>query len=220
MAKRATKAKAKPTRKKSPPKEPRALTPKQRLFAIEYLRDLNATEAAIRAGYSEKSAAMLGYQLLQIPIVREAIDTEMVDRAKRIKRDADGLLQRLWDEVDADIADLYDADGALKPVREWPMVWRKGLVAGMEIVTIAGAEPEEAGEMLEGQPHGGALKRSRKPEARIAKIKLSDRARRLELIGRHHGVQAWKDNVKTDIAEPLQKLAEAIAGKSIRPKDG
>lgn len=219
MAKRAATAKAKPARKKPAPKEPRVLTPQQKLFAIEYLRDLNATAAAIRAGYSAKSAQHLGYQLLQIPLVREAIDKEMLDRARRIKRDADGLLQRLWDEADADIADLYHDDGSLKPVREWPMVWRKGLVAGLEIVTIAGAEPEEAGETLEGQPHGGALKRSRKAEAQIAKIKLADRARRLELIGRHHGVQAWKDNVKTDIAEPLQKLAEAIAGRSIRPKE-
>src|SRR5690348_3923795 len=50
------------------------LTPKQGLFVNEYLIDLNGTQAAIRAGYSERSAASQADQNLLVPAVRRAID--------------------------------------------------------------------------------------------------------------------------------------------------
>ena len=59
------------------------MTPKQQAFVSEYLIDLNATQAAIRAGYSPKTAEQLGYQLLQHPSVRAAVDEalEKIGRA-------------------------------------------------------------------------------------------------------------------------------------------
>ena len=59
------------------------LTPKQKRFVAEYLVDLNATQAAIRAGYSEKRASEIGYQLLQKTTVQAAIQAAMADREKR-----------------------------------------------------------------------------------------------------------------------------------------
>ena len=53
------------------------LTPKQKLFVAEYLVDLNATQAAIRAGYSEKRASEIGYQLLRKTTVQAAIQEAM-----------------------------------------------------------------------------------------------------------------------------------------------
>lgn len=50
------------------------LKPKHRLFVAEYLKDHNATQAAIRAGYSEKSAASIGEELLRKPEIRDAVD--------------------------------------------------------------------------------------------------------------------------------------------------
>lgn len=61
----------------------RTLTPKQAAFVREYQVDLNATQAAIRAGYSEKTAQQQGYQLLQHPLVSEALQ-KVTDTAVQI----------------------------------------------------------------------------------------------------------------------------------------
>jgi phage terminase small subunit len=72
-----------------------ALSLKQERFVVEYLVDLNATAAAIRAGYSERTAAQKGYGLLQMPEVQEAITSENGDRQKRTKVTADQVVSEL-----------------------------------------------------------------------------------------------------------------------------
>lgn len=214
---------AKPAKKtKRKPGPPKKLTAMQRLFAMEYIVDLNGKRAAIRAGYSEKSAADLAHQLLRNPLVEAEIARQQAERMARIRMDADGLLVRLFEEADADIADLYEENGSLKPIQQWPPVWRKGLVAGIEIEEQYDNDEEEADPEFEPQAHGGALKRQVKPRratGRVAKVKLSDRVKRLELIGRHTAIQAWKDRKLIEADEPLRALAEAISGRSIRPKE-
>lgn len=59
------------------------MTPKQRRFVDEYMIDLNATQAAIRAGYSERTAEQLGYQLLQKTSVSEAVAARQHELAER-----------------------------------------------------------------------------------------------------------------------------------------
>lgn len=154
----------------------KGLTPKQARFVEEYLKDLNATAAAIRAGYSAKTAEWLGPRLATKSHVAAAIAAKMAERSQRTQVDADWLLRRLADIADADMADLYAEDGTLKPVREWPVVWRKGLVAGVEVV-------EEKG--------GGLLR----------KVKLADRLKGLELIGRHIDVGAFRDRVVNELVD-------------------
>lgn len=154
----------------------RKLTPKQQRFVDEYLIDLNASGAAKRAGYSAKTADQLGYQLLQHPSVADAISKGRQIQNTRAKVDAEWLLNRLTDVCDADLADLYDANGALKPIQQWPKIFRTGLVAGIET--------EQQYEMIDGK---------KVPCGVLHKIKLSDRAKREELIGRHHKVGAWVD---------------------------
>jgi phage terminase small subunit len=206
------------------PQAPPKLTEKQGAFAIEYVRDLNGTRAAIDAGYAPKAASQQAYQLLQIPSVRAEIDKLKAERVERLKMDADQLLMRLLEEVNADVADLFDENDNLKSVSEWPMEFRRGLIGGIEVEEEYGDE-DEVDEELEAQPQGGALKRRSKKKRRIAigrvsKIKLSDRVRRLELIGKHTNVQAFapkKIEVKAD--QVLTGLYEKIAGNSIRPRD-
>lgn len=70
------------------------LTPKQARFVAEYLIDLNATQAAIRAGYSEATASVIGCENLTKPYVAEAIKAAKAERMSRIKIDADWVLQR------------------------------------------------------------------------------------------------------------------------------
>lgn len=69
------------------------LTPKQARFVDEYLKDLNATQAAIRAGYSEKTARQAGAENLSKPVIQQAIQSHMDERAHRTKIDADFVLQ-------------------------------------------------------------------------------------------------------------------------------
>lgn len=152
-----------------------ALTSKQQRFVEEYLIDLNGKQAAIRAGYSERAAEVTASRLLSNVKVAAAVAEQKEARSERTQVNADWVLARLAMEADADLADLYDDNGNLLPVKEWPLIWRQGLVAGVETV-------REKGE-------GGDL-------SSVDKIKISDRVKRLELIGRHIDVQAFKDKVE------------------------
>jgi phage terminase small subunit len=72
-----------------------------------------------------------------------------------------------------------DDNGGLKPVHAWPLIWRKGLVAGVEVE-----------DLWEGRGE------SREHIGRLHKVKLSDRIKRLELIGKHIDVQAFKEKIE------------------------
>lgn len=174
----------------------RKLNKKQKAFVQEYLLDLNATQAAIRAGYSEQTAAAMGHENLKKPQIASKIAEALEKRSERTQIDSDWLLERFRDEAVADLADLYTEAGTLKPIHEWPKIWRQGLVQGVDVESLRGGTGEEAGI--------------------VTKIKLSDRVKRLELIGRHVNVQAFKDrldvDMKTDHSTALEKaLARADA---------
>lgn len=151
------------------------LAPKQARFVEEYLIDLNATQAAIRAGYTHPDVQ--GPRLLGNVRVAEAIAAHQTRRSERTKIDADWVLRRLAEEADADLSDLYDDAGRLKPVKDWPKIWRQGLVAGLEVEERIG--DGEGSEFVT-----------------VRKIKLSDRVKRLELIGKHVNVQAFREQVE------------------------
>lgn len=171
------------------------LTAKQRAFVWEYLIDLNATKAAIRAGYSEKTAHSQGPRLLENVGIAASIEKAKAQRSERTQIDADWLLKRLADEAVADIADLYDETGGLKPVDQWPLIWRQGLVSGIEVEELFDGRGED-------REHIG----------RVRKVKLSDRIKRLELIGKHVDVQAFREKVEIEISESVAaRLARAKA---------
>lgn len=71
------------------------LTPKQALFCKEYLIDLNATQAAIRAGYSKKTACAIGYENLKKPHLAKEIQILNDERSKRTLVDGDWVLEKL-----------------------------------------------------------------------------------------------------------------------------
>lgn len=151
-----------------------ALTALRQRFVEEYLVDLNGTEAAIRAGYSRKSAKAQASQLLAIPEVQAAVSSAQASRSAKTGVDAAWVLNRLKEEADADIADLYDEGGALKPVKDWPLIWRKGLIVGMDVEEI-----REEGVVV------GVIRKPR----------FSERIKRVELIGKHVGVGAFREQV-------------------------
>lgn len=88
------------------------LTPKQERFVEEYLVDLNATQAAIRAGYSERTAGATGHENLRKPEIAAAIQRAQEERSKRTEVTADRVLQELARIGFADVRNLFtwDAD--------------------------------------------------------------------------------------------------------------
>lgn len=72
-----------------------ALTAKQALFVKEYLVSFNATSAAIKAGYSEKTAQIIGFENLRKPMIAEALSEAMTARHKRVEWSADEILRDL-----------------------------------------------------------------------------------------------------------------------------
>lgn len=73
----------------------KGLTAKQQRFCDEYLIDLNATQAAIRAGYSEKTAAVIATENLRKPNIREYIDQRMAEKEAALVADQDEVMKYL-----------------------------------------------------------------------------------------------------------------------------
>ena len=71
------------------------MTAKQQRFCDEYLIDLNATQAAIRAGYSKKTAKQIGQENLTKPVIKEYIDARMAEKEKELIADQDEVLKYL-----------------------------------------------------------------------------------------------------------------------------
>lgn len=84
------------------------LTRKQQLFVHEYLVDLNATQAAIRCGYSDKSAYNQGSRMMSNDEVRRAIDTAMRDKIRRADVTADDVLRLITRAAFARLTDFVD----------------------------------------------------------------------------------------------------------------
>jgi len=150
-------------------------TAKQQRFVEEYLVDLNGTQAAIRAGYSDKRASETAYQLLQKAPVRDAIAAAKAERSEETKIDAAYVLHRLVEIDQMDVADILRDDGSVKAVRNWPTAWRT-YVSGMDL-----------SELWEGS--GG----ERQMIGLLKKIKWPDKVKNLELLGKHVDVQAFKE---------------------------
>lgn len=92
----------------------RKLTPRQQRFVQEYLIDLNATQAAIRAGYSAKTAMEQGYQLLQNPSVSTAVAEAKAKRAEEVGIDAAYVLRqavKLHERCMQEVSPIIDRKG-------------------------------------------------------------------------------------------------------------
>ncbi len=173
------------------------LSPKQDMFCREYLIDLNATQAAIRAGYSAKTANVKGAQLLAIVSIQNRIAELLEKRTKQVSADAAYVLRRLVEIDQMDVADILRPDMSFKPIPEWPDTWRRYITSVdlAEVYEGAGDERELA----------GILK----------KIKWPDKLKNLELLGKHVDVQAFREQVKTDhTVEKLSDLMDELTGES------
>jgi phage terminase small subunit len=149
-----------------------ALTPKQARFVAEYLIDLNATQAAIRSGYSEKSAQTTGCENLTKPIIAAAIAEAQSSRSKRTEITQDRVLAELAKIGFSDIRKVLTAGGGIIDPQEWDDE-TAGAIASFEAVTVYRGEEDENGNKV--------------PE-HISKFKTWDKLSALEKIGKHLGM--------------------------------
>lgn len=155
-----------------------ALTDKQEMFCREYLIDLNATQAAIRAGYSENTARKIGSENLTKPDIQNRIAELKAQRNEQINIDAAYVLRRLVEIDQMDVLDIMTDDMSIKPVSQWPASWRRYL-SGFDLADMFEGRGEDR-EMV------GILK----------KIKWPDKVKNLELLGKHISVMAFKEQVE------------------------
>jgi phage terminase small subunit len=158
------------------------LTPKQKAFVDEYLIDTNASKAALRAGYSEKTAERMGSENLHKPLIKDAIANALQQRSKRTQIDADWVLKTLKEVWDADISQIINPEtGALLAPQEWPEIWRK-IVVGVDVEELYdgfGADRELIGQ--------------------LKKLKiLGGKQAILKMLGDHVNVRAFATNVKVE----------------------
>ena len=88
------------------------MTDKQKRFVDEYLIDLNATQAAIRAGYKPDNAQQMGSENLSKPVISSAIAKAMAERSKRIGINQDRVIRELARIGFAKITDIVDPETA------------------------------------------------------------------------------------------------------------
>jgi len=89
------------------------LTDKQMAFCQEYIIDLNATQAAIRAGYSNRRAKEMGYQLLHKTTLSEEIHRLMDERSKRVELDADAVMKHLKNSLEHACKEVETENGTI-----------------------------------------------------------------------------------------------------------
>ena len=169
------------------------MTAKQAAFVQEYLIDLNATQAAIRAGYSERSAYSIGQENLCKPEIQEAIQEEMKKRSKRTEITADRVLKEFARLAFFDPRKLFDGKGNPKDITELDDETAAAL-AGLDVVQ-------------EFDPDTGVTSYTKK-------YKLASKQAALDSLGRHLGMFVDKTESKVDgvmrieLSPEMQKLAE------------
>jgi len=140
------------------------LTPKQEMFVKEYLVDLNATQAAIRAGYSEVNAGKIGPELLGKTRIQAEIQAAMQARSERTNIRADRVLEELAKLAFSDMRDFAK--------------WSEAgvtLISSDQLSAEAAACVSEVSQTI--TKDGGSIK-----------FKLHDKKSSLELLGKHLGL--------------------------------
>lgn len=148
------------------------LTAKQSRFVDEYLTDLNATQAAIRAGYSQKTARQVGAENLAKPVIATAVQERMAARQQRTEVTQDRVLLELARLGFADLREVFTTSGHMKLPGEWSDSLGAA-ISSVEVVVRPNGEYDEDG----------------RPEVeRVHKIRLWDKNSALEKIAKHLGM--------------------------------
>lgn len=185
------------------------MTPKQAAFVQHYLVDKNATQAAIRAGYSAKTASSAGERLLRNVEVCEAIGRGVSDLAGRLGITAERVLLERSRLAFFDVRKLFRDDGGPKPVNELDDETAAG-IAGLEVVEIWEGSGED-------RHFVGYLK----------KYKLASKDPSLAALEKYFGlnekaIRCPLSEIETpaDCAKAQAGIIQAVATGTILPSEG
>lgn len=173
-----------------------ALTPKQKRFVAEYLVDLNATAAAKRAGYNQKTAYSIGQENLKKPEIQSAIQEAQAERQKRTEITQDMVLRETARLAFFDVRKMFDSDGKPLDISRLDDDTAAALV-GLDVQDIKDAD---SGDFL----------------GYVKKYKMADKIKALELLGKHLGTWEPKDEmpkdeiVEDDLSRSLRELGEGL----------
>lgn len=165
------------------------MTQKQKRFCEEYLIDLNATQAAIRAGYSPDSASSIAGENMKKPEIRARIDKAIAEQSKRTGVNADRVIRELAKIAFVNADNVIDSDTA--KLKDTATADDTAAIMAVRVKTI----PTADGEGVERE------------------IKLADKTKALELLGKHLGIFTDKvehsgtiDTGSRELASILQQL--------------
>jgi len=179
------------------------LTAKQQTFVEEYLIDLNATQAAIRAGYSKKTAYIIGHENLSKPNIAEAIQKAKAERSERTGVTADMVIAELAKIGFSDLRNVLTSSGQLIDPQDWDDA-TAGAISSLEVVVNS---------------RGGSGDEN-EPIDYTHKIKVWDKNSALEKLGKHLGMFVDRSEVKVEatieVESPKDKLKGFLDGVSKR----
>ncbi|ENF9718035.1 terminase small subunit [Salmonella enterica subsp. enterica serovar Newport] len=172
------------------------LTAMQEAYAQEYTKcPENQTQAAINAGFSPNTAAVKASVMMRDERIQKRIAELMEERNKRLRVSADYVLLRMVEIDQMDVIDILNDDGTLKPIREWPKIWRTTL-SGFDLSSTIMNMNEDSIETI------------------LKKIKWPDKVKNLELIGKHVDVNAFKERLEVSgtvtIADRMAKARRRV----------
>ena len=147
------------------PKATLKITPKQKAFCQEYIIDFNGTQAAIRAGYSKKTAAEIACEHLMKPHIQKEVEALTAQRTKAVELSADRVLQELMNIAFVDPLALFNDDGTFKELSKIPESARRAIISLDTTSNKAGAT--------------------------TTKLKLCDKIAALDKLGKY--LQMWMD---------------------------
>lgn len=153
------------------------LTEKQQRFVDEYLIDLNATQAAIRAGYSAKTARDIGCENLTKPNIQQTIAEQMAERSKRTGVNQDRIVLELAKIAFVNASDVINSDDAT--IKAGATADDTAAIQSVKVKVI----PTKEGEGVERE------------------IRLNDKLKALELLGKHLGM--WNDKPDVNVNIPI-----------------
>ncbi len=152
------------------------LTKKQKTFVEEYLIDLNATQAAIRAGYSVDTAAVIGCENLMKPNIQQEIAKAMAERSKRTGVNQDRVVLELARLAFVKMTDIVDDKGKIKDT-----------ATEDDLSCIEGIKYKHSD-----TDSGYSVE---------CEVKIGSKLKALELLGKHLGM--WNDKIDVNVAVPI-----------------
>lgn len=152
------------------------LSEQRQRFVDEYLIDLNGTQAAIRAGYSSKTAQEQASRLLSNVMVQQAISVAMAERSKRTGVNQDRVVLELAKIAFVKMTDIVDSQGRIKDNAT------EDDLSCIESVKYKSSESDT----------GSSIERE---------VKIASKLKALEMLGKHLGM--WNDKLDVNIIQPV-----------------